>query len=94
MTSHSDADDEADYDAETFIQDLRGLSQWVYWSEIASTALVCSDADSFSESPPFLARCWAVGATRNSASIIGTHNNRDFQMVKISIGEGVQDIQD
>lgn len=48
----SEADDDADDEAETFINNLRGLSQRLNWSEYASTALVCSDTDSHSESLP------------------------------------------
>lgn len=47
--AHSEANEDADNEAETLINNLRGLSYRLNWSDTSSTALVCSDTDSFCE---------------------------------------------
>lgn len=42
----------ADDEAESLLANLRGLPQQLGWSEVASTALMCSESDSYTEALP------------------------------------------
>ncbi|MCE0481180.1 hypothetical protein HAX54_038679 [Datura stramonium] len=47
----SKADNEAEFEANSFINNLRGLSHCLHWPELASTAPICSEIDTCESLP-------------------------------------------